>query len=364
MPDSTQAGFRQWLSGTLGAPEGALSIQLIAGDASPRQYFRIRPASGHWSDIATALLSDLAGDGSVIGVTAPATENNEAFLHIQSVLKRAGLRVPRQFAAVLDHGWMLMEDFGDDLLLPNLSDRTADSHYGRAIDAIARISTIPPEQDMPRFDTARITEELSVFPEWFLQQLLGFAESDLPPQLFADLNAFLVEIFTSQLQCLVHRDFHSRNLMCLPGGELGVIDFQDAVIGPVTYDPVSLFKDCYVRWPRADQLRWLEMFRCREVELGLPMAEPDQFVRDFDLVGLQRHLRVLGVFARLHLRDGKSDYLDDLPLVLHYTREALALYRAEPAIGAFASWFESEVMSRVAAQRWYTSAVSASELDP
>jgi len=119
-----------------------------------------------------------------------------------------------------------------------------------------------------------------------------------------------------------------------------------------------------VRWPRADQLRWLEMFRCREVELGLPMAEPDQFVRDFDLVGLQRHLRVLGVFARLHLRDGKSDYLDDLPLVLHYTREALALYRAEPAIGAFASWFESKVMSRVAAQRWYTSAVSASELDP
>ncbi len=364
MPDSTQAGFRQWLSGTLGAPEGSLSIQLIAGDASPRQYFRIRPASNHWPDPASALLGDLAECGSVMGVTAPATENNEAFLRIQAVLQRVGLRVPRQFAADLAHGWMLMEDFGDDLLLPKLSDRTADDHYARAIDAIARISTIPLEEDMPRFDTARITEELSVFPEWFLQQLLGFAESDLPSHLLPDLNAFLVQIFTSQPQCFVHRDFHSRNLMCLPGGELGVIDFQDAVIGPVTYDPVSLLKDCYVRWPRSDQLRWLEMFRCREVELGLPMAKPDHFVREFDLVGLQRHLRVLGVFARLHLRDGKSGYLDDLPLVLHYTREALALYRAEPAIGPFASWFESNVMPRVAAQRWYTSATSASEIDP
>ena len=361
MPDSPPVAFLQWLTHTLGASQSALQITLIAGDASPRQYFRIRPLAGSWSDAASALLGPLSESGSIMGVTAPAKENNDAFLRIQTVLEDAGLRVPYQFAADLERGFLLMEDFGDSLLLSQLSATTVDAHYTRALEVITRISTIASDQSAPRFDEARITEELGVFPEWFLQQLLGFDEADMPSELLAGLTALLIQVFMNQPQGLVHRDFHSRNIMCLSDGELGVIDFQDAVVGPVTYDPVSLLKDCYVRWPRADQLRWLAHFRSQQVDMGRAMAEQHRVVRDFDLVGLQRHLRVLGVFARLYLRDAKPDYLNDLPLVLHYTREALELHQSEPEIGAFYHWFESSVMPRVAQQPWYvpTPAVSA-----
>ena len=143
--------------------------------------------------------------------------------------------------------------------------------------------------------------------------------------------------------------------MCLADGRLGIIDFQDAVLGPVTYDPVSLLKDCYVRWPRDDQLRWLDAYREQLVTQGVDISDDAQsFARHFDLVGLQRHLRVLGVFARLCLRDQKPDYLNDLPLVLDYVREALARYDAEPAVGAFSDWFERTVMPKVATQHWYS----------
>ena len=144
--------------------------------------------------------------------------------------------------------------------------------------------------------------------------------------------------------------------MITPSNKVGLIDFQDAVVGPITYDPVSLLKDCYIQWPRSDQLRWLENYRQTLLSTGALVPGESAFIRDFDLVGLQRHLRVLGVFARLCLRDGKPDYLKDLPLVLAYTREALALYESEPAIAAFLEWFEGVVMPRIAAQEWYQQA--------
>ena len=193
-----------------------------------------------------------------------------------------------------------------------------------------------------------------MFPEWFLQKHLGLAHADLPSTIWQALLALLVSVFREQSQCVVHRDFHSRNIMCLADGRLGVIDFQDAVLGPVTYDPVSLLKDCYVRWPRDDQLRWLDAYRELLIAEGVEIADDAKtFTRQFDLVGLQRHLRVLGVFARLCLRDQKPDYLNDLPLVLDYVREVLARYSAERAVGAFSDWFEGTVMPRVANQHWY-----------
>ena len=172
-------------------------------------------------------------------------------------------------------------------------------------------------------------------------------------ELWEDLLRLMTQIFLGQPQCVVHRDFHSRNIMCLPNDRLGFIDFQDAVVGPITYDPASLLKDCYIRWPRADQLRWLETHRQALFAAGVEVPDAHAFIRDFDLVGLQRHLRVLGVFARLCLRDAKPDYLNDLPLVLAYTREALGLYQDEPAIAAFSAWFEGVVMPRVVEQSWH-----------
>jgi len=177
--------------------------------------------------------------------------------------------------------------------------------------------------------------------------------------LWNNLLTLFTGIFQNQAQRVVHRDFHSRNIMCLPDGSLGLIDFQDAVVGPVTYDPVSLLKDCYVQWPRPDQLRWLEAHRQALQSAGVKVPAESVFIRDFDLVGLQRHLRVLGVFARLCLRDGKPEYLKDLPLVLAYARETLRLYETEPAVAAFSSWFEHVVMPRIADQEWYQRATSA-----
>ena len=210
------------------------------------------------------------------------------------------------------------------------------------------------DANLPIFDAQRIADELSLFPEWFLQKHLGLAHADLPSTIWQELLALLVSVFQEQSQCVVHRDFHSRNIMCLADGRLGIIDFQDAVLGPVTYDPVSLLKDCYVRWPRDDQLRWLDAYREQLATQGVDISDDSQsFARQFDLVGLQRHLRVMGVFARLCLRDQKPDYLNDLPLVLDYVREALARYDADPAVGAFSGWFERTVMPRVASQHWH-----------
>ena len=196
---------------------------------------------------------------------------------------------------------------------------------------------------------------------------------------YAMLTDYLISAFYEQPTVWVHRDFHSRNLMLIEANELGVIDFQDAVLGPITYDPVSLLKDCYVRWPRAQQLEWLDSYLMQlrsggggapSVDVPAPSTEQSsrlqglatqlqevstaQFQHWFDLTGLQRHLRVLGVFSRLHLRDQKSTYLADLPLVVEYVREALALTAgSHRSVAEFRDWFESDLMSMISEQPWY-----------
>ena len=363
--------FIEWLAAKLDVRLAALSIEQIAGDASPRRYFRVsiglddaivgqregeqRPRVVH--EQATSRVA--ASEPTWIGVTSPASENNDAFLYVQALLKRGGLVVPAQYASDLDLGFFLMEDFGDLLLASQLTPEAVDRHYSRALSELIKISGIPVASAMlPPFDPARIAEEMSVFPEWFLSAHLGLEGGAMAKTLWRNLLTLLTDVFCNQLQCVVHRDFHSRNIMCLPNDRLGLIDFQDAVVGPITYDPVSLLKDCYIQWPRNDQLRWLEAHR--QALLSAGFAAPDQraFIRDFDLVGLQRHLRVLGVFARLCLRDGKPDYLNHLSLVLAYTREALKLYEAEPAIAAFSMWFEDVAMPRIMEQDWYQPARS------
>ena len=355
--------------------EAALNVHQIAGDASPRRYFRVSlstrsPAASHHvpgaddlaiteqasrsgsSEFARALLT---GGETLIAASSPPSENNEAFVAVQKLLHRAGLTVPSLLATDLGNGFFLMEDFGDVLLAARLTPATVDHLYAQALGELRGLALIPcVDANLPIFDAQRIADELSLFPEWFLQKHLGLSHADLPSTIWHELLALLVSVFKEQSQCVVHRDFHSRNIMCLADGRLGVIDFQDAVLGPVTYDPVSLLKDCYIRWPRDDQLRWLDAYRELLIAEGVEIADDAKtFARQFDLVGLQRHLRVLGVFARLCLRDQKPDYLNDLPLVLDYVREVLARYGAERAVGAFSDWFEGTVMPRVANQHWY-----------
>jgi len=364
--DKDETLFREWLAAQLGAPLAALTIKQIAGDASPRCYFRVSIDGGDAtisqldSEPGRRVADDQAMPLQVtnkptwIGVTSPASENNAAFLQVQRLLESAGLAVPAQYASDLDRGFFLMEDLGDVLLASQLTPEAVDYYYASALNELIPIAGIPAASAMlPPFDATRIADEISVFPEWFLGAHLGLEVGAMAENLWQNLLTLLTDVFRHQPQCVVHRDFHSRNIMCLPDDRLGLIDFQDAVVGPVTYDPVSLLKDCYIQWPRRDQLRWLEAHRYALLSAGVAVPDERAFIRDFDLVGLQRHLRVLGVFARLCLRDDKPDYLNDLPLVLAYTREALTLYEAEPAIADFSGWFEGVVMPRVAEQHWY-----------
>ena len=252
--------------------------------------------------------------------------------------------------------------------------------YQKAFDVLVCQVSLPCERaDIPSYDAERLKTELDVFPEWFLSGLLGVQPDERWRQCFAALTDDLISVFVEQPSVWVHRDFHSRNLMLLEAEELGVIDFQDAVLGPITYDPVSLLKDCYIRWPRAQQLAWLNGYlaqlqrlgvaapsvnaptlsaeqasRLRALATQLGEVSAAQFQRWFDLTGLQRHLRVLGVFARLHLRDHKSSYLADLPLVTEYVREALALTtNAHSSAAEFRDWFESDLMPVICEQPWY-----------
>ncbi len=318
----------------------AATLLPVAGDASNRRYFRL-----HWSE-RTAIAVD----------APPATEKNREFLALRQLLQRAGVRVPALLGADLEQGFMLLEDLGDQLLLAQLEQSTADDCYGRALAVVRQLAAIEPGAlaNLPVYDRALLAEEFSRFPAWFLQQLLGLELADAERHLLAELDGLLIGSALAQPQVLVHRDFHSRNLMCLADGELAVIDFQDAVVGPVTYDPVSLLKDCYIRWPRQRVEAWALGHRDALVAQGLlPAVDDATFLRWLDWMGLQRHLKVLGTFARLYLRDGKSAYLRDLPLVISYIREVLAAHAGETGVlDEFRDWFEQKVLTAVARQPW------------
>lgn len=311
----------------------------VAGDASNRRYFRLQgPASG------------------VIVVEAPpATEKNHEFLKVRELLAGAEVRVPELFAADLDRGYLLLEDLGDSLLLPLLTPALADGYYGQALALLRRLALVDiTDTNLPVYDNALLAEEFSRFPEWFLERLLGLVISDDERKLLDEVAGLLIGSALAQPQVLVHRDFHSRNLMCVEEHALAVIDFQDAVLGPVTYDSVSLLRDCYIGWPRARVESWALAHRDALQSSGaLPAIDDATFLRWFDLMGLQRHLKVLGTFARLYLRDGKAGYLADLPLVIKHISEVLAV-RAQDgvALEEFRRWFDRCVLPVVAQQPW------------
>ncbi len=316
-----------------------LRTSVVAGDASHRRYFRV-----------------CRGDSSYIAVEAPpATENTGAFLAVRGRLERAGVRVPKLLAADIARGFMLLEDLGDQLLLAELNPESVASCYREALGLARRIARVDmAEAGWAEYDSELLGEELQRFSEWFVSGLLGYALDSLESELIQAFSARLVGSALEQPQVLVHRDFHSRNLMRLADGELAVIDFQDAVRGPLTYDAVSLLRDCYIRWPAEQVTHWARQYRRDLVREGMPAGEDEaQFLRWFDWMGLQRHIKVLGTFARLHLRDGKSDYLDDLPMVLAYVREILTRYAgSDPWFARFLTWFDECLASRIAEQAW------------
>lgn len=330
-----------WLSEIYKCDVTDVASQLVAGDASPRKFYRITVP-----DTGTRML-----------MVSPPTENNERFVLLRQVLEGAGVRVPSMTRANLALGYFLLEDLGDTTLSLALENQNADELYRDALDTLGVIQAIRSvESELPNYDQKELQRELDICPEWFFSKVLRLPNDDRAVSVFAEMSACVVEVAQHQPQGLVHRDYHSRNLM-VPTGDarLAVIDFQDAIMGPVTYDVVSLLKDVYVVWPREKQLVWLKYYW----ECLLDKGQVDdnswpRFIEWYDLVGLQRHVKILGVFSRLWLRDNKPGYMGDIAVVINYIRETCHLYRdAYSAIGAFWDWFDAEVMPAVAQQDWY-----------
>lgn len=334
-----------WVRETL-APERLLSdLQPVAGDASFRRYFRVQTASRP----------------VIVCASPPAQEKNSEFLAVRHLLEHAGVRVPALYAADNRRGYFLLEDLGDALLLPALTDAAVEDLYRRARQMLVSLATARVPRSGPgalsAYSADLLRREMDLFPTWFVRRLLDAGAEQPPLELFDALSARLLQSAADQPRVLVHRDFHSRNLMLLPGGRLATIDFQDAVMGPLTYDAVSLFKDCYVRWPRSRVEGWALALRDELGEAGIAvgpdMASNADFLRAFDLMGLQRHIKVLGIFARLHLRDGKDGYLADLPRVVAYVEEVFELYPDEAALQSFAGWFREVLGPRIRQQPWW-----------
>ena len=306
-----------------------VDIRAASADASFRSYWRTR------------------GEGpSCIAMDAPPEkEDIGPWLDVAARLRRAGVHAPEVLAVDRGQGFVLMEDLGTRTYLPELDERTVDTLYADALDALLRMQATVDVAGLPAYDRSRLVAEMELLPEWFLGRHLGFAPDCEEWDVIEAAFTFLVQAAQEQPRAFVHRDFHSRNLLVLERDGPGVIDFQDAVVGPITYDLVSLLRDCYVEWDGERVEGWLEshLQRLRHAHLLGPDVDLARFRRWFDLIGLQRHVKVLGIFCRLWYRDGKAQYLGDLPLVWRY---ALGVARRYPELAAFAALLERALGDR------------------
>jgi len=319
--DPRLALLRDWLSRDLGMTGAEVSP--ASADASFRRYFRVHD-----------------GRRSLIVMDAPPErEDVEPFVRVAAALGEIGLLVPRVLAQDRSRGLLLLTDLGTRPYLPELADSTrVDSLYRDATEALLTIQAEGgvAAAGLASYGVALLDRDVQLLPEWFLGRHLGAAPTAAEHDLIERTSARLAAAALEQPQVFVHRDYHSRNLMVVEAGNPGILDFQDAVRGAVTYDLASLFKDCYIVWPRDRVVDWVRDYRRRAFARGIDVGSDDrEFIRWFDLMGLQRHLKVLGIFARLWYRDGKSAYLHDLPAVLGYVLETTALYDELRELDAF-----------------------------
>jgi hypothetical protein len=306
-----QQRITQWLAALW--PDRPFSLTPASADASFRRYFRAA-----WADGSTAIVMD----------APPELEDCRPWLRVQQLFHAASAHVPAVMAQDLTNGFLLLSDLGNATYLSVLNQDNATALYQDALAALVRIQLASRPGVLPEYDHALLKRELDLFPDWYLAQphqitLTGAQRAELDT-VFERLLAMNL----AEPKVFVHRDYHSRNLMHLAtGANPGIIDFQDAVYGPLSYDIVSLLKDAYIQWDEETALDYLVRYWDMARQAGLPVAADfGEFHRQYEWMGLQRHLKVLGIFARLHHRDGKEGYLKDLPLVEHYVRQTCARY--------------------------------------
>ena len=295
--------IKNWLSASLGL--NAENMAPASSDASFRRYFRIHDG----------------GISYVVMDAPPESEDCKPFIKVARAFHDIDLNVPLIHEYDLKQGFLLLSDLGARQYLTELNDENVDHLYGDALDALFRLQVESQGQErfLPAYDKALMQREVRLFDEWFLTKQLGLLLSDEQQRMLENAYQFLINDALSQPKAWVHRDYHSRNLMVCEQDNPGVLDFQDAVYGPVSYDLVSLLKDCYIAWPRARVVAWVEdYFQRIEGELDLEGYDAGDFLRAFDIMGAQRHLKAIGIFSRLNIRDNKPGYLNDIPRTLNY----------------------------------------------
>lgn len=322
---------RNWVREVTGEEDP--EIVVASADASFRSYWRVRNLPG------TPIVMD----------APPQREDIAPWIAVGERLRAAGLHAPHVHASDAGLGFVLMEDLGDRTYLPALDEHSVDALYGDALDALLRMQCEASCDGLPAYDRPRLRQELNLLPQWFIGRHLGITPQCGGLDVIESAFHALVEDALGQPQFFVHRDFHSRNLLITDSKSPGIIDFQDAVCGPIAYDLVSLLRDCYVAWPESRVQGWVEAYRQRAVDAGLTDADAGSFRRWFDWIGVQRHIKVLGIFCRLWYRDGKAQYLADLPRVWQYTHDVASRYEElMPLAALLERWIDGRDLAKPA----------------
>ena len=311
------AALKHWLTEAAGLT--GFDIEPASDDASFRRYFRVYHN----------------GDSLIAMDAPPDREDSHPFVHVAGLLDELGLHVPRILARDFEQGFFLVTDLGSRVYLDELNAQTVERLYGDALGALVTMQACGPRDNtLPPYDRTLLMAEMSLFRDWYLGEHLGLALSDSQQQTLVQVFELLADAALEQPRVCVHRDYHSRNLMVTESNNPGILDFQDAVIGPVTYDLVSLLRDCYIAWPREQVEDWAMGYYNLAVQSGVLKEEhEDEFLRWFDWMGVQRHLKATGIFARLNHRDGKPGYLGDIPRTLGYVRDVCARYAPLAPLG-------------------------------
>ena len=304
-----------WLNSVLNGE--SFTLTTASADASFRRYFRVHLSHATKQAHSTLIAMD----------APPAQENCTAFVQVAELLSNAGLNAPKVIEQDLVLGFLLLTDLGDTTYLTALNDATAPNLYSAANQALIKLQLASQPNFLPNYDAALLNREMQLFPDWYIAQHLQIALDDKQKAVLQNTFDVLTANVLAQGQVYVHRDYHSRNLMVTTDNSPGILDFQDAVYGAITYDVVSLLKDAYIAWQEEQVIDWLVRYWQDARKAGLPVpSDFSEFYRDFEWMGAQRHIKVLGIFARLSHRDGKDGYLNDMPLVMDYLRRVCGRY--------------------------------------
>ena len=320
-----------WARDALGDPRA--SLQRASTDAGFRSYWR----------------TGGAGPTRIVMDSPPALEDVRPWLRIHDLLEHSGVRVPRVLARDADAGFLLLEDLGTGTMAQLVDAHSADAHYEAAIGQLLRLQAIDPPQDLPVFGEALLQRDAGLFEKWFVRRHLRIELDCEAAESLQRVQRRLMDNALAQPRVLTHRDFMPRNLMPVADGP-AVLDFQDSVAGPVAYDAVSLVRDAFLSWPGEKVDAWLRHYHSRAARAGIPVPALDVFLRDADWLGVQRHLKILGIFARLHHRDGKSHYIADAPRFIAYLDEVLPRHAELAPLQALLERRIQPAMRRIATQ--------------